>query len=71
MFMIGEEIPYIVTEATMILPGDHICVIKDDGTVGIRYLLPGIYNAGSTVPETELPNPLPCPEAAGPGWREL
>lgn len=60
--MIGEEIPYIVAEATTILRGDHIPVIKTDGTVGVRWLTPGVYSAGEVIPEGQAPYPRPYSE---------
>jgi hypothetical protein len=49
--MIGEHVPYICSHPCTVVNGDHIAVRHDDGSTGVRWLLPGFYNPGDTIPE--------------------
>ena len=53
--MIGEHDAYLAAHACCIIPDDHIQVHADDGTVVVRWLVPGVYAAGDVIPELIAP----------------
>jgi len=69
MRVIGESIPYVTAQACTIIAGDHIAVIRENGTAGIRYLKPGVYAAGEIIPGWR--NTHSSHSADGPNWREM
>ena len=49
--ILREDEPLIAPDYVTIVPGDSEPVRRADGSVGTRYLQPGIYQPGQVIPE--------------------
>lgn len=36
--------------STVVVPGDYVQVTEPDGTIGVRYLAPGLFQKGEAIP---------------------